>query len=262
MANLLRTAKSGSDWTISELDAYHIEIVPVDPLDFFGVQALPPVPPQVDPEILDHVEATDMVQDRNAELIGLLDLAMLPKSGESAVDDFAVELFKVLGYVRRDRLARTRTDLPLLICGEYRHAKTDVCLIDRSQNDILLLVQEDKRIDGKLPQAEAQLVAEAVAAFSQNNQSRRDIGLPPLDEKIMPGIVMLGTTPTFYKIPVSQSLLYHIRNGTYPPDLTQVTCCAVPVPRPARRYSEGMKPLDNRKEIFRCYEAFKAIVGI
>ncbi|KAK0235430.1 hypothetical protein EDD85DRAFT_887982 [Armillaria nabsnona] len=239
MANLLRTAKSGSDWTTSELDAYHIEIIPVDPLDFFGVQALPP--PQVDPEILEHVEAADMIQDRNTELISLLDL-------EGAVVDFAVELFRVLGYVKRDRLARTRVDLPLLICGEYCHTSTDVCLVDCSRNDILL-VQEDN---------EAQLVAEAVAAFAQNNQSRGDVGMPPLDEKIMPGIVMLGTMPTFYKIPVSQSLLYHIRHGTYPPELTQVTCCAVPVPRPG----EGMKPLDNRKEIFRCYEAFKVTVGI
>ncbi|PBK88934.1 hypothetical protein ARMGADRAFT_936715, partial [Armillaria gallica] len=75
---------------------------------------------------------------------------------------------------------------------------------------------------------------------------------------VMPGIMMLGTTPTFYKIPVSQSLLYHICHGTYPPELTQVTCCTVPVSCP----SESMKPLDNRKEIFRCYEAFKVIIGI
>jgi hypothetical protein len=44
-------------------------------------------------------------------------------------------------------VARTRMDLPLLICGESRHAKTDVCIIDRSQNNILLLVQEDKRLE-------------------------------------------------------------------------------------------------------------------
>ncbi|PBK83984.1 hypothetical protein ARMGADRAFT_1000738 [Armillaria gallica] len=251
MANLLRTAKSGSEWTIGELDSYHIEIVPVHPLDFFGVQALPP--PQVDPEILEHVEAADMIQDRNAELISLLDL-------ESAVVDFAVELFKVLGYVKHDRLARTRTrvELPLLICGKCHHARTDVCLVDCSQNDTLLLIQEDKRIDGQLLQAEAQLVVEAVAAFAQNNRSRSDVGLSPLDEKIMPGIVMLGMTPTFYKVPVSQNLLYHIRHGTYPPELTQVTCYTAPVPCPG----EGMKSLDNRKEIFRCYEAFKVIVGI
>ncbi|KAK0186722.1 hypothetical protein F5146DRAFT_935951 [Armillaria mellea] len=240
MANLLRTAKSGCDWTINELDAYNIKIVPVDPLEFFRLQALSQ--PQVDPERLEHVEAMDMIQDRNTELISLLGL-------ESAVVDFAVELFRVLGYVQRNRLARTRVDLPLLICGEYRHTRTNVCLVDCSRDDILLLAQED---------SEAQLVAEAVAAFAQNNQSRMDAGLPPLTEKIMPGIMMLGTTPTFYKVPVSQSLLYHIRHGTYPPELTQVTCCAVPVPRPG----EGMKPLDNRKEIFRFYEAFKAIVGI
>ncbi|PBK79417.1 hypothetical protein ARMGADRAFT_136035 [Armillaria gallica] len=148
MANLLRTAKSGSDWTTSELDAYHIKIVPVDPLDFFGVQA-----PQVDPEILEHVEAADMIQDRNAELISLLDL-------ESAVVYFTVELFNVPGYVKRDRLARTRVDLPLLICGEYHHTRTDICLVDHSRNDILLLGQEDNG---------TQFVAEAVAAFAQNN---------------------------------------------------------------------------------------------
>ena len=100
----------------------------------------------VDQELLNILDVDTMQQDRNAELIGLLDLPMIPDRGETAVGDFAVELFKVLGYVRRQRLARTRVDLPLLICGEGRHAKTDVCIVDRSQNDILLLVQEDRRL--------------------------------------------------------------------------------------------------------------------
>ena len=126
-----------------------------------------------------------MQQDRNAELIGLLDLAMIGDHGETAVDDFAVELFKVLGYVRRQRLARTRVDLPLLICGEERYAKTDVCIVDRSQNDILLLVQEDKRLQQLEPiSVRAQLVAEAVAAFNENNAQRKAIGLPPLVSKV------------------------------------------------------------------------------
>ncbi|KAI9507563.1 hypothetical protein F5148DRAFT_981239 [Russula earlei] len=126
-----------------------------------------------------------MQQDRNAELIGLLDLAMIPDKGETAVDDFVVELFKVLGYVRRQRLARTRVDLPLLICCEERHAKTDVCIVDRSQNDILLLVQEDRRLQQLEPaHARAQLVAEAVAAFNENNAQREAMGLPPLISKV------------------------------------------------------------------------------
>jgi len=203
---------------------------------------------------------------------------MIPEVGETAVDDFAVELFKVMGYVRRNRVARTRADLPLFICGEQRHAKTDVCIIDRAQNDILLLVQEDKRLEhGEPVNARAQLVAEGVAGFNENNVNREAVGLPPLVEKVgyllslflgaysfqvMPGIVMVGTSPTFFKIPVTQTLATHIRHGTYPPEETRVTYCYPPVARPARRRSEGMKPLDNRREILKCYEAFKTIVGI
>ena len=134
----------------------------------------------IDQELLNILDADTMQQDRNAELIGLLDLAMIPDKGETAV-----ELFKVLGYVRRQRLARTRVDLPLLICGKERHAKTDVCIVDRSQNDILLLVHEDKRLQQLEPvNARAQLVAEAVAAFNENNAQREAMGLPPLVSKV------------------------------------------------------------------------------
>jgi hypothetical protein len=141
--------------------------------------------PTVDPELLTNAEAGAMQQDRHAELITYLDLAMMPELGETAVDDFVVELFKTLGYVRRERVARTRMDLPLLICGESRHAKTDVCIIDRSQNDILLLVQEDKRLErGEPVNAQAQLVAEAIGAFNENNAHREAAGLAPLVEKV------------------------------------------------------------------------------
>lgn len=83
----------------------------------------------------------------HAEWITYLDLTMIPEKGETAVDDFVVELFRTPGYVRRERVARTRMDPPLLTCGENRHAKTDVCVVDRSQNDILLPVQEDRRLE-------------------------------------------------------------------------------------------------------------------
>jgi hypothetical protein len=106
--------------------------------------------PLVDQELLS-IDAGAMQQDRHAELITLLNLAVIPEEGETAVDDFAVELFKVLGYVRRERVARTRADLPSFICGEIRQAKIDVCIVNRSQNDILLLVQEDKRLENSEP---------------------------------------------------------------------------------------------------------------
>jgi hypothetical protein len=141
MANLICSTKSGSEWTLSNLDSYNIHIVFQELLEFFGVQDLPN--PIVDPELLDKLEARAMQQDRNAELITLLDLAMVRSLGESAVDDFAVELFKITEYVYRTQVARTRKDLNLLVCGKWKHAKMDVCIVDRDQNDILLLVQED-----------------------------------------------------------------------------------------------------------------------
>jgi hypothetical protein len=73
---------------------------------------------------------------------------------------------------------------------------------------------------------------------------------------------MVGTSPVFYKIPVTRTLSTHIRHGTYPPEETRVTYCYPIVPRPSSWYSEGMKPLDNRHDILKCYEAFKAIVRI
>ncbi|KAF8876440.1 hypothetical protein CPB84DRAFT_1689133 [Gymnopilus junonius] len=73
---------------------------------------------------------------------------------------------------------------------------------------------------------------------------------------------MVGTLPVFFKIPVARALSTHIRHGTYPPDKTRVTYCYPPVPHPARRRNEGMKPLDNRREILRCFEAFKATVSL
>ncbi|KIL58213.1 hypothetical protein M378DRAFT_86805 [Amanita muscaria Koide BX008] len=69
--------------------------------------------------------------------------------------------------------------------AENRHAKTDVCIINHSQNNILLLVQEDKRLEhGEPINAQAQLVAEAVAAFNKNNAQRAMLGLPPIAEKV------------------------------------------------------------------------------
>lgn len=198
MAHLIRSAKSGSDWTLNDLESYNIHIQLQDALTFFGVQQLPS--PLVDPELLNVGNADAMLQDRHAELINLLDLAMLSSTGESAVADFTVELFKIMGYVRRDRVARTRKDLNLLICGEYRHAKTDVCIIDRSKNDILLLVQEDKRLEDREPvSAQAQLVAEAVAAFGENNESLKSAGLDPLSEKV--GIYLVYFSPVCRPLP-------------------------------------------------------------
>ena len=78
----------------------------------------------------------------------------------------------------------------------------------------------------------------------------------------MAGIILAGTTPTFYKIPVTSNLVRHVRHGIYPSEPTVVSVRVPNLPRPCTRHSEGMKPVDNRHALLRYYEAFKRIVGI
>jgi hypothetical protein len=78
----------------------------------------------------------------------------------------------------------------------------------------------------------------------------------------MPGIVLAGTMPTFFKIPVTGNLVRHVQNGTYPPEPTVVSIHVPHLPRPRNRYTEGMRPLDNRQVLLRYFEAFKHVVGI
>jgi hypothetical protein len=73
----------------------------------------------------------------------------------------------------------------------------------------------------------------------------------------MPGIVMNGIMPTFYKIPITAELVTAVEPGKEPgenPEQETVVYAYLPeVPRP----EEGMRPLDNRYIILSCFEAFK-----
>lgn len=78
----------------------------------------------------------------------------------------------------------------------------------------------------------------------------------------MPGIVLMDTTPTLHKIQATADLVRHVHHGTYPAEPSVVTMHVPVVARPLRRYSEGMKLLDNRRVVLCCYEAFRSIAGI
>jgi hypothetical protein len=105
-------------------------------------------------------------------------------------------------------------DIPLFICGNVRSLSVS------STAPRMIFISKRRRgwnFRAFKLNVPAQLVAEAVAAF---NAQREPIGLPPLAEtvsrvmnsltkfvflKVMPGIVMIGTSPTFFKVPVTQS---------------------------------------------------------
>ncbi|KAH7876386.1 uncharacterized protein C8R40DRAFT_1169507 [Lentinula edodes] len=180
--SLIRSAKSGSDWTQNEFRAYNITVQLQDAATFFCVDPLPQ--PAVAQEVLTTLDVDDMILNDNYKFLHCMVLAMNPvPTEESAVDDLAVHLLKLLGYLQ------------------------------------------------------------AIAAFQMNNFRRERL---------------LGSSPTFYKIPVTTELAEAVALGEY----LRVPNAHLPtVPRPARRWSEGMKPLANRVHILQCYEALKPFVN-
>lgn len=259
MANLIRSPKSGGDWTINDLTAYNITVVQQNTLTFFGQAALP-LPAQ-HPDLLDRLTADEMVDDDSYQVVRYMDLAMNPVPGEeSAVNDFTMQLLRLMGYASRplERDLRSRKDIPLFICGGWWHAKTDVCVMDR--NGYLLVVQENKQ-HLETADPEPQLIAEAIAAVQSNNRTRNLVGLDPLDIKVMAGITMTGTSPTFFKIPVTLELIEAVQRGQYPAVPTVVAMHRPDVSRPLHRLSEGMRPLDNRRSILACFEAFRQFMS-
>jgi len=100
MDNIIRSPKSGSDWTINDLIAYNITIVQENVSMFFG-QAVLPVPPH-HPDLLNRLTADEMADDESYRVVRYMDLAMDPVPGEeSAVNDFTMELLHVMGYHHR-----------------------------------------------------------------------------------------------------------------------------------------------------------------
>lgn len=63
----------------------------------------------------------------------------------------------------------------------------------------------------------------------------------------------------FFEVPVTQTLFFHINQGTCPSGETRVTYCSVPCS--TKIGSKWANPLAARCEILRRYEAFKEILG-
>jgi hypothetical protein len=93
MANLIRSANSGNDWTQNELAAYHITIVPQNKQEFLGLDD-PPAPAR--PSLAGFMAIEDRQQATDGEtrrLLHYLDHALNPNVGqEVAVDNFVAKI--------------------------------------------------------------------------------------------------------------------------------------------------------------------------
>jgi len=257
MAAYIRSAKSGSDWTLAELAAYNIKVLTESSQVFFG-HIPSAIPDTIDSAFLSATFPADKSLSKDTyRLVQYLDLVTHAHfSQESAVDDFAKELLRWLDFELPGTILRTRVSIPLLICGDSgRVAQTDVCLMADSST-ILLVIQQDKTVNST-KDPEPQVIAEAIAAFQYNNLARHRLGLQPLETMTIPAITMIGTRPMFYKIPVTQQLSDAVISGQYPVNQTVVTAC-VSAPS-SSRVIEGMEVPETREEILKHYLAFKVM---
>ena len=71
---------------------------------------------------------------------------------------------------------------------------------------------------------------------------------------------MVGTAPTFYKITITRELALAVEGGEYPERATIVRKFVPPVPDLPNYPAQGMVPLENRRIILKCYDAFKKFV--
>ena len=207
IANLVRSVKSGSDWTSNELAAYNITVHHQSAPDFFGYQPNT-IPDYLNPEFMHSpVSPNDNIADvTTLWILQYIDLAICTNATqESVIDDVVRELLHLLNFEEKRTLLWLCYAILFFICGDTGYvAQTNLCLIQGSLT-ILLIIQEDKTgFSQKDP--EAQLIAEAIAAFQYNNLSCDQTGLDTVESMTIPVITMIGTHPIFYKIPVTQAL--------------------------------------------------------
>ncbi|KAG1831308.1 hypothetical protein EV424DRAFT_188257 [Suillus variegatus] len=257
MANLIRSAKSSSDWTFYDLLAYNITVVPLAPEQFFP-QNPGPLLEGLDPSLLnssldDKNFSDPNISDAIFKYLGYLGLATNPTE-ECFMYTFARETLHILGFDKRLLLHHS---IPLFICGNvHQVAQTDVCLLDL-QSTVLLVLQGDKSAFNAC-QPEPEVIAGAIAAYQNNNQRRLLRALPPLDAMTIPCITMVGTRPTFYLVPVTKALSTAVETGQYPETQTTVMQC-VTSPRHNHSLSEGMETPEYRRIAFERFLAFKAL---
>ena len=247
----------GRKWTQDDVLAYNIRVVYQDRTTFFGMTDLPS--PDVNnaaltaqnPATANDLSTSGMLHHMNRLTDPLTD----PDHRAPATVDFVRELFKVLHYhtVAPIKLPMFGPKLNY-VADQGRPPQLDVCIVDGS-NVISLVVKVDRQSRDFDP--EARLISDAVGAFNNDNLMRvKHLGTNALPSMVMPGIVMDGTMPTYYKIPVTAELVSAVDAGKRPEQETIVHAYRPEVPRPG----EGMKPLDNRHIILSCFEAFRRFV--
>lgn len=126
------------------------------------------------------------IPDNDCRLFELLRMATGSGLHSDSVNrDFAYALLRALSYKDGSVILRTEIEIPYGIC------------LTQTQMALIPIIQADVSAPN-LETAEAQLIAAAIAVYSNNNSFGRALGLDKVDSITIPCIVMCKTRLVFF----------------------------------------------------------------
>ena len=257
MASHIRSAKPASKWGDYELAAYNITVSPRSPDEFFSTPD--PSLNDIDPAILNSPpdDRNPTLSDDTVGYLRHLALATGTTHPMLFIDDIPARTLELLHFDGLGTLVIPGHAIPLNICGRTsRGADTCACLVYLPTFVLLVIVKDDGHT--RRTNAQARVIAEAIATFQSNNKERRVLGLDPLDIMNVPCIVMNRTRPTFFVVPVTTELSDAVIAGQYPTARTEVLRCTTEAAH-VQGTEIGMEDTKYRKLVFRRFLAFKEV---
>ncbi|EFJ20013.1 hypothetical protein SELMODRAFT_418717 [Selaginella moellendorffii] len=230
--------RSGSSWSKRELKFFKFKVTEVNSFqDFFGE---PPCTVfgnswqeflDLDMTSAHLVSSTKEIsfRSRAIELLvkDIISATKTHKGHESCVDDLVKKLLEYFHYDRNGGSVRSRITIPLRMSHHKTEANPDHTVEDEATTVKMLVVEDkssevanDREHKGHHP--EAQLLAELVAAVQENERLHKVHDLGDMSEQmVFPGIVFMGTLPTFYLVTMTKALAHCVRRGQRPTFVTE-----------------------------------------
>ncbi|KAG6807071.1 hypothetical protein H0H92_008928 [Tricholoma furcatifolium] len=251
-----RDLKRGREWTQNDLERLNITIQPhllfPDP-DLKIHPAIVNCPPG---------DNSSDIPDSAEVYLGSFSHAIDPSSSQPMMDRFLSETLNLLGFDDTPgAMIKTQYPIPFSVDSRDAVAEADICVVHTPSLIILLPLIEDNKFTKLGTNAEAVVVAHALAAYEFNNQRRFASFLPHAPAMIIPCILMTGTRPTFFFVPVTKALSRAVITGERPTTETKVLRCHIPL-------SDDMSPevdmadTKYRRLAFKCLLKFKEIAGM
>ena len=269
------TATSGSKWTDETLQFFRVKLQTKHNFqDFFGVDTGDISFNDATQEFL-QLDLPKVLFQEVIDLSGIkfkivrmlvLDIIAVLRTNqaqEAAVDNMARMMFFLFDYDDIGLTIRSQEVLNLEMSNKVTKATPDIC-IEQLNGSKILVVQEDKSYLYGLQSSSAivipQLVAEMIAAFQTNLRRLQDLGrIDEINEQQMLGIVMIGSSPTFYRMNVTPQLSDCIKFGHRPEFETVIWQYVIPN-RPSTSVNAILYKA-SALHIAECYEALKHLIS-